>query len=476
MPKKTLSQQPWLQFRESERQELDVKLPIALAVAFVLAAIIYGALFPLRTSFLGILLYDRGFTQYVVIFLACTVVAFTVLKFVKLQWEFRALGYEWIPKGIPWEDPTGQPLVKLFYNLSNANPLIATRCSRVLGAYIHSGSRKAATELAVDDSTFYQAASESSYSVPRILIWAIPLLGFIGTVIGISGAVTGFSGFLEQAGEIEQIKEGIGKVTTGLAIAFDTTLLALCLSVLVMIPLVLVERFESRLLLAIDVFINDKLLPRFLNATDNLNETAVQKAVDQAFQEHLPSPKALVEPAEEYAKQAAAKLAEGFVVEVSKVQHLTANLIEKLGEVTQSASQDRQAFISSLEQQQEASSTAFTNLLSELRATNMQLVEEINTGNSAVAKGLFTQAEQISNQLEQAASALQDRVAALEQHSAQISEIAQLQQSLEHTLQSLEKSAHLEQVLIRVQENLAQLKPALEQLSKPRRITLLEQE
>jgi len=476
MPKKTPSQQPWLQFRESERQELDVKLPIALAVAFVLVAIVYGALFPLRTSFIGILLYDRGFTQYAVIILACVVVAFTILKFIKLQWEFRALSYDWLPKGIPWEDPTAQPMLKLYYNLSSSNPLIATRCSRVLGAYIHSGSRKAATELALDDSTFYQAASESSYSVPRILIWAIPLLGFIGTVIGISGAVTGFSGFLEQAGEIEQIKEGIGKVTTGLAIAFDTTLLALCLSVLVMIPLVLVERSESRLLLAIDVFINDKLLPRFKSSIDSLSENTLQQVVDQAFQEHLPSHQALIEPAEAYAQQAATKLAQGFMVEVDKVQQMTATLIDQLGEVSQTVSQDRQAFITSLEQQQEANTTAFTNLLSELRATNMQLLEELNIGNSTVAKGLFTQAEQISNQLEQAASALQNRVAALEQYSAQVSEIAQLQQSLEHTLQSLEKSAQLEQVLAKVQENLTQLKPALEQLSKPRRITLLEQE
>ncbi|MFM7368834.1 MAG: hypothetical protein ACKO2Z_13805, partial [Sphaerospermopsis kisseleviana] len=36
-------------------------------------------------------------------------------------------------------------------------------------------------------------ATETSYSVARILVWAIPLLGFIGTVVGISGAVNGFS-------------------------------------------------------------------------------------------------------------------------------------------------------------------------------------------------------------------------------------------------------------------------------------------
>ena len=66
--------------------------------------------------------------------------------------------------------------------------------------------------------------SAKSYAVPRVMIWAIPLMGFIGTVVGISKAVAGFSGFLQTAEEIDQIKQAIGGVTTGLAIAFDTTL------------------------------------------------------------------------------------------------------------------------------------------------------------------------------------------------------------------------------------------------------------
>jgi hypothetical protein len=82
----------------------------------------------------------------------------------------------------------------------------------------------------------------------------------MSTVVGISGAVTGFSDFLGGAEEIDQIKEGIGVVTSGLAIAFDTTLLALLLSVLIMIPLVAVERFESQLLLAVDIYLNDRLI------------------------------------------------------------------------------------------------------------------------------------------------------------------------------------------------------------------------
>jgi len=173
-------------------------------------------------------------------------------------------------------------------------------------------------------------------------VWAIPVLGFIGTVIGISNAVSGFSGFLSDAADIEQIKQGIGTVTNGLAIGFDTTLLALCLSVLIMIPLVFAERFESRLLLAIDIYINDKVLSRLRDPFASLDEDAIYKTVKNALQESFPSPEALVQTAHTYAKQAAMALAKGFLLEIGKVQGVSAQLIEKMSEVSQFALQDRQ--------------------------------------------------------------------------------------------------------------------------------------
>src|SRR5262245_45461883 len=36
-------------------------------------------------------------------------------------------------------------------------------------------------------------ALESSYSLLRLIIWAIPILGFLGTVLGITGAISGVS-------------------------------------------------------------------------------------------------------------------------------------------------------------------------------------------------------------------------------------------------------------------------------------------
>jgi len=67
-----------------------------------------------------------------------------------------------------------------------------------------------------------QANAESGQAVIRYLLWAIPSIGFIGTVLGISQALS-----IADSGDTKLI-------TTTLGVAFDTTLVALFLSVIAM--------------------------------------------------------------------------------------------------------------------------------------------------------------------------------------------------------------------------------------------------
>ena len=451
-----------------ERKKLDVNLFLVLFIAIAITIFVYSLAIPLRTSFVGTLLYERGLTQYIVVYLAGVVVALTAIKFTKVQQERIPFTRNWIPETINFDNPNSQDILSLQKILARNNRLLTIRCSRVLAAYINSGSRKAAMELALDDSSFYQSASESSYTFPRILVWSIPLLGFIGTVVGISQAVSGFSGFLEQAGEIDQIKEGIGTVTSGLAVAFDTTLLALFLSVIVMIPLVLVERFESRLLLAIDIYINDRLLPRLKENRENLDENTINRAIDRAIKDRFPSPEALIEPAREYAQEAASNFIKSFVSEVESVQRISQQLVEQLSQVNQLTLQDRQGFITALEGQQKASQ----DLVSKLQT----ITDEIKSSHSTISTGFQEQAGEISHQLEGVATVLENRIISLEQATSQISEFAKLQESLEKILLSLEKAQKLDSLLIEMQATIIQLKPVLEKLSKPRLITFMEED
>lgn len=68
----------------------------------------------------------------------------------------------------------------------------------------------------------YQDKAESDQSIIRYLVWVIPSLGFIGTVIGISMALA-----IANSGDMDAI-------TQALAVAFDTTLVALVLSIVIM--------------------------------------------------------------------------------------------------------------------------------------------------------------------------------------------------------------------------------------------------
>ncbi len=453
-------------FRSSKRQELEVNFPSVLAIAAGLTALTYGILFPFKTSPIGELLYDRGFTQYVVVALAAIVIAITVLKYLQIKPEYTALRKIWIADHIPLDRPDSEEVAYLQERMQQDGRLVAKRCGRILASYIKSGDRATATEFALDDASFYQSTSESSYSLPRILVWAIPLLGFIGTVIGISQAVNRFSGFLETAGEVEQIKEGISGVTGGLAVAFDTTLLALFLSVLVMIPLVLVERYESRLLLGIDIFINDQLLPRFKSKNQGIDEQTIDKAVSRAINDHFPNPETLIEPAKNYAEQAAQALAQGFLNEISKIQDMSSQVISQVGEVREIAAKDRQEFMEFFAQQQQANQEAIT----QIKAT----IEEIRLRNIILSEGLNTQSQGISQQLEQAAKLLETRVSSLEKAADKIGEFKDMQKSLEHSLNSMEATEELKDVLDEIKNNLNLLHPVLKQLNQPRRITLVE--
>ena len=99
-----------------------------------------------------------------------------------------------------------------------------------------------------------------SYIIIRAFLWAIPLLGFIGTVVGLSHAIGGMS--FANVEDVEKIVGSINNVTSGLGTAFDATLLGLVLAVILNFPLNSLSKSEEETLNDIDAFCNEVLLPR----------------------------------------------------------------------------------------------------------------------------------------------------------------------------------------------------------------------
>jgi biopolymer transport protein ExbB/TolQ len=92
---------------------------------------------------------------------------------------------------------------------------------------------------------------DASYSLVRFVTWAIPILGFLGTVVGITIAIAHVTP--------EQLESSLSQVTGGLAVAFDTTALALALSMGLMFLTFLVERTERSLLARVDRLASGRL-------------------------------------------------------------------------------------------------------------------------------------------------------------------------------------------------------------------------
>jgi len=117
--------------------------------------------------------------------------------------------------------------------------------------------------------------SHASFAFVRIIAWMIPILGFLGTVVGITIAVANVSP--------NQLDSSLSEVTSGLAMAFDATAVALALAMLLMFAYYLTERTESRLLHAVDDAADELLLHRF--ARDKSVETPFAAPIGQAVAE-----------------------------------------------------------------------------------------------------------------------------------------------------------------------------------------------
>ena len=115
----------------------------------------------------------------------------------------------------------------------------------------------AETELKYLTEVDYER-QQQRFALVRILIWATPMLGFLGTVLGISEALGGIS--VGPENNFETMMNGL---RGSLYVAFDTTALALTLSMFLMFGQFLIDRFELQLLSIVDTRVHAEVNRNF---------------------------------------------------------------------------------------------------------------------------------------------------------------------------------------------------------------------
>ena len=234
------------------------------------------------------------YTEVFLFFWAATML---VGKLRKIRRQQRALLFDVLPSDIG-EKITENNLDKFLEYISElpknaVGSFLVTRCVRGLE---HFRVRKSAADTATmlsSQSDLDAGSVDSSYTMFHVFIWAIPILGFLGTVIGVSSAVGGFTDTLSSSSDMESLKVGLKSITGGLGTSFDTTLVALAMAMILTFPVSALQKREGDVIGEVDEYTNEYLLRRLedgRNAEDHrmpaANRNDMQDVVQAALKVH----------------------------------------------------------------------------------------------------------------------------------------------------------------------------------------------
>ncbi len=225
---------------------------LSFLLAVITTAGIYGILIPNRANPYIAMLTDRGPVQYATVLFSMWAVYILLFKMHKIRMQKRALQVPLVPEESSFvlSVATAHEVLDRIHAACD-NPRYFVLFNRIeLGL-----SNLRNIGRVGDLSDIFQAQAEndedtveSSYGLLRGLVWAIPVLGFIGTVQGLSRAIGEFGAVLSEAGNMETIKPALQGVTAGLATAFETTLVALVAALAIQMWITFTRRAEEQLL------------------------------------------------------------------------------------------------------------------------------------------------------------------------------------------------------------------------------------
>jgi len=267
-----------------------------------------------------------------------------VQKWLKIRRQQRGLLYDVLPTELG-ETITLSNLDRFVSHIRSlpreaADSFLVTRCLRGLE---HFRARKSAPDTATmlsSQSDIDASNVDSSYTMFHVFIWAIPILGFLGTVIGVSAAVGGFTGTLESSSDIGALKEGLKSITSGLGTAFDTTLVALSMAMILTFPVSALQKYEGDILGQVDEYTNENLLRRLEDGRGGGAErgfggsrSEVSEAIEAALAPHRAQLEAWTRQVQAIGGDVAAQVKRGWDEVNAKLVEEHARQTSRVGEI-----------------------------------------------------------------------------------------------------------------------------------------------
>jgi len=225
-------------------------IAIVLTVLFYVF-VIYGLNRFEQTQFVAIMfIRGGGLIPIPTMFLFFWCLSILFIKRKKLDFQRRALDLKPFPDNPDFllNPETARFVIAKMHKLvdDSRNFVLFNRIERALSNLKNIGRVSDVSDILQTQADYDEGYQESSYRLVNGFIWAIPVLGFIGTVLGLSQAIGGFGATLSAAGEdINQLKDSLGGVTGGLSTSFETTLIALVGALIIQVRMTFLQQRES---------------------------------------------------------------------------------------------------------------------------------------------------------------------------------------------------------------------------------------
>lgn len=229
-------------------------------LAFVLLMVLYSSSWVTRTTEPWGPTAWRWLTSFqgipiAIAILSCWACSILLLKLVKIRGQRRVLQVQLLPKDPLWVLDGGsadQLIRKISVEVEEAESFMYLR--RVLGVLrtMRNVGRVAdVEELFESRAGADEAIVDSGYAPVKAFIWGVPVLGFIGTVIGLTQATGRFGAVLNDEAmkkDLDKLAGGLTDVLSGLDTAFITTAEGLIAAFFLYLFQMIVKQADDRLL------------------------------------------------------------------------------------------------------------------------------------------------------------------------------------------------------------------------------------
>jgi len=345
-----------------EDDHANVNFILSLAYGVVISTVFLLAMLPFQGKGFSDIFLKRGWVNYAEVFLFIWGIVILVMKWKKTKRQRRAMLLDIVPAklGAEINADTISGFIDHIYKLPQRlrDSLMVNRIRKGMELF---EKRNNNAEVA----TFLNAQSDidanrisGSYTLLKVFLWAIPILGFIGTVQGLSQAVGSLSA---GSTDPEALKASINNLTSGLGVAFDTTLLGLILSMIMSFPMALMQKKEEEMLTEIDAFCTEKLLPKLNDSKNGTTDLLLSQA------ENIPA--------------FAASLSRAHEIFLVKLQDAS-SLLSNAGETLKNRLDSHQAKVEGTFEK------AVDKLTTETRDAFLQPTEQLNLYFASLAKGV----------------------------------------------------------------------------------------